>query len=98
MATKTSRLRALVNEPQAATEAAPKAKPAPIDQERIRDISLAVYQTRLGRKDAAAMLENDGIEKMRKRAAIYDPLTIAYFSALGVEIPRLTISLLGEPS
>lgn len=98
MATKTSRLRALVNEPPAGTEPAPKAKLPPIDQDRVREISLRVYQLRLGRKDAAAMLENDGIEKMRKRAQIYDALTIAYYGALEIEVPRLTISLLGEPS
>lgn len=97
---KASRLRALVNDapptPPAKTIKAPKPQLAPVDTEKIRDVSLEVYKARLGPKDAAAMLENDGIEKMRKRAGIYDPLTMAYHAAFGIEVPRLTISLLGE--
>jgi hypothetical protein len=96
MATKTSRLRALVNQAPEDAKPAPKAKIPPIDQERIRDVSLHVYQARLGHKDAAQMLERDGIEKMRSRAGIYDGLTVAYFQALGIEVPRVTVTLMGE--
>jgi hypothetical protein len=68
----------------------------PIDQERVRDISVIVYKARLGRRDTAVMIETQGGEKkLRERAAFYDPMTLAYFQAFDLPIPRLTISLLG---
>ena len=53
------------------------------------DLESAMFVSKL-------VLEEDGAEKLRKRAGIYDPLTVAYFTALGVEIPRVTgVSLFG---
>lgn len=59
--------------------------------EYIRDISERVYRTRLG-ADAASMIakDKDNGEKLRSRAASYDPLTRAYLAALGVEPSSLT--------
>lgn len=97
MAHAPSRLRRLVSETVTSTDdpAATKQKLAPIDTERVRDISVQIYKARLGRKDTEEMIANDGHEKLRKRAAIYDALTIAYHTALGIEIPRVTVSLFG---
>jgi hypothetical protein len=98
MAKATSRLSRLVSEASttASDPVAVKPKLPPIDTDRVRDVSVSVYKARLGKKDAAKMIEEDGEEKLRKRAGIYDPLTVAYFTALGVEIPRVTgVSLFG---
>lgn len=54
--------------------------------EKIRDISLAVYKIRLGNADVGRMLEKDadGGKKLRTRAGSYDILTRAYLEVLGL--------------
>lgn len=54
--------------------------------ERVRDFSEAVYRERLGERDAASMIAKDGDngERLRERAAAYDPVTRAYMRAMGV--------------
>lgn len=54
------------------------------DPEAVRDISEAVYRERLGKDDAAAMIEKDGDggKKLRERASSYDNLTRAYMRAM----------------
>ena len=50
--------------------------------ELVRNISEAVYRDRLGPGDAASMIEKDGAQKLRERAAAYDTLTRAYLRAV----------------
>lgn len=53
---------------------------------KVRDLSEAVYRTRLGPADVASMIAKDGDsgEKLRGRAGSYDTLTCAYLEALGL--------------
>jgi hypothetical protein len=55
------------------------------DPEIVRDISVAVYCDRLGADATSRMLgkDADGGKKLRDRAGSYDPLTRAYFDAIG---------------
>jgi hypothetical protein len=64
------------------------------DPEYIRDISEKVYRARLeqecaGNVDRMLEKDKDGGAKLRNRAGAYDPLTRAYFAALGIEPPSL---------
>lgn len=65
------------------------------DPEYIRDLSVTVYRRRLvdaGGPDAPARMiekDEDHGEKLRGRAAAYDPLTRAYLAALGFEPPQI---------
>lgn len=63
-----------------------KAKTGPSD-ERVRDVSEAVYRDQLGTADVRRMLakDDDGGKKLRARAASYDRLTRSYMAALGVD-------------
>jgi hypothetical protein len=49
-------------------------------------VSEAVYRERLGERDTASMLAKDGDngERLRERAAAYDPLTRSYLRAIEV--------------
>jgi hypothetical protein len=65
------------------------------DPEYIRDISEAVYRSRLEQDCAgnvARMIEkdDDGGVKLRNRAGQYDTMTRAYLAALGFEPPPIT--------
>jgi hypothetical protein len=57
-------------------------KPAEHTPEFVRDVSVAVYKTRLGTDDAAGMIAKHGEAGLRKRAGSLDPLTRAYLQAL----------------
>lgn len=59
-----------------------KQKPQSFDDTYVRDISEAVYKDRLGPKQTASMLEKDGAEKLRERAAFYDHTTVATLRAI----------------
>jgi len=63
--------------------------PPKYDPETVRDISVAVYKVRLGRDDADRMLKKDadGGAKLRRRAAAYDALTVAYLDLLAEREP-----------
>lgn len=63
----------------------------PIDREKVRDISEKFYRIRHGPKVIAKMIEEDGgtSEKLRKRAASYDGMTVGYMQALDIPIPRV---------
>jgi hypothetical protein len=82
--------------PASSSRLQPVAKLPPIDNEKVRDVSVLIYKNRLGRTDTEKMLKADGPEKLRKRAGIYDPLTVAYMTALNVPVPRLRTGLLGD--
>ena len=60
-------------------------RPSEFDPEYVRDISELVYIARLGKKNAASMIEKDGGDggkKLRARAESYDQMTIAYLRAI----------------
>lgn len=63
----------------------------PVDREKIRDISEAVYRLGLGPKDTASMIAKDGgtPDKLRRRAAAFDRLTTEYLTVLGIPLPRI---------
>lgn len=72
------------------TQAAPKERKPTFDVGYVRDISEGVYRLRLEQDCAgniARMIEKDedNGEKLRNRAAAYDPLTRAYLNILGFE-------------
>jgi len=71
-----------------------QSKAPPLDATRIRDIAEAVYRDRLGPRDTARMIAEDGDngEKLRARAACYGPLVVPFCRALGVEVPRVVES------
>lgn len=62
------------------------------DPEYVRDLSVLVYRQRLsdGGGSPERMIEEDEDhgEKLRGRAASYDPLTRAYLKVLGFEPPQ----------
>lgn len=62
----------------------PPKREAEFDAEQVRNISEAVYRDRLGPKDEARMLEQDGDggKKLRERAGSYDALTRSYLRAI----------------
>jgi hypothetical protein len=74
---------------------AEKQKIAPLDSKRIRDIAEAVYRDRLGERDVTRMIadDKDDGQKLRGRAACYEPLVLSFCRALGVEEPRLPMPL-----
>lgn len=76
----------------------PRPAGPPRDNERIRDISLAVYKLKIGAPGVARMLaaDADGGMKLRNRAASYDNTTVCYLEALGLPVPRLTGDLLSQ--
>ena len=52
--------------------------------DQIRDISEAVYRSRLGPRDTASMIKDDkdNGERLRSRAAAYDSLTRIYVTII----------------
>lgn len=68
-----------------------KPKIPPLDNAHIRDIAEAVYRDRRGDSDVAKMIadDKDSGEKLRDRAAIYEPLVVPFCRALGVDVPRM---------
>lgn len=60
--------------------------PKKTDQ-KVRDISVAIYKMRLGERDTARMLakDADGGAKLRERAKAYDILTRCYMKVLKTE-------------
>lgn len=72
------------------TERAAREKRPTFDPEWIRDVSEAVYRLRLeqdapGNIDRMIEKDEDQGERLRGRAAAYDPLTRAYLKVLGFE-------------
>lgn len=70
--------------------AAAKAKKPTFAPDYIRDLSEQVFRIRLEQDcpgNVARMIEKDedSGEKLRNRAAAYDPITRAYLKAMGVE-------------
>lgn len=65
-------------------------KLAPVDMEKIRDVSERVYRARLSGDDVAKM-EAARPGSVRRNAGSYDTLTRAYFEALGIEVPRVAV-------
>ncbi len=70
-----------------------KSRPRPPDfpPELVRDVSLAVYEDRMGSADYCALLEKDGDDgrKMATRSQCMDDLTRAYlrvFRQRGVDV------------
>lgn len=65
------------------------------DPAYIRDVSEQVYRLRLeqdchGNVERMIAKDKDGGEKLRNRAADYDPLTRAYLKVLGFEPPGIS--------
>jgi hypothetical protein len=65
-------------------------KTEPVDAERVRDIAEAVYRDRLGERDVARMIaqDGDGGRKLRARSGCYVQLVAPFCRALGVDVPR----------
>jgi hypothetical protein len=73
----------------AALRAQKERKPT-FDPSHIRDLSEQVYRLRLeqdcpGNVEKMIAKDEDSGEKLRNRAAAYDPLTRAYLKVLGIE-------------
>lgn len=62
-------------------------KPPTFSPDYIRDLSEKVYRDRLGVAQVASMIrdDKDSGEKLRGRAASYDPLTRCFLKAIGIE-------------
>ena len=61
-----------------------KQRPQPFDPDAVRDVSVAVYKSRLGADDTRRMLEKDADDgtMLRERARAYDALTRCYLTIL----------------
>lgn len=64
-----------------------KVKKATIPNDRVRDVSVQVYCTRLGKAGTARMLsdDDDGGAALRDRAGAYDTLTRIYMDIFKIK-------------